>query len=72
MLIRFKKSSDEQVTKIVLESKLNSSVLAYDVICFKPTTAFRVKIHKSTLHHALSHARENGCIADLWRGVRSR
>ena len=70
--VRFKKSSDEQVTKIMLEFKLNSSVLAYDIIRFKPTTAFRVKIHKSTLHHALSHARENGCIADLWRGVRSR
>ena len=42
------------------------------MICDKPTPAFRVKIHKTSLHSALSHARANGCIADLWRGAQSR
>ena len=72
LYIRFKKVNDDHVDKILLQSRLNSSVLAYDMIRDKPTPAFRVKIHKTSLHSALSHARANGCIADLWRGAQSR
>ena len=72
LYIRLKNWSDEALNEALLKSKLNSNILAYDVIRLKPTPAFRVKIRKSTLYHALSHARENGCVVDLWRGTKSR
>ena len=72
LYIRLKNWSDEAPNEALLKSKLNSNILAYDVIRLKPTPAFRVKIRKSTLYHALSHARENGCVVDLWRGTKSR
>ena len=71
LYVRLKHSLTEPLTKALLESKLQTKVLEYDIIRTKPTSVFRVKIAKALLHNALTHARAHDCIADLWGGSHS-
>ena len=72
LYIRFKKPVNSEINQILLESRLDLKILDYYLIRSRPTPAFRVKIHKSALHHALTHARENSCVADIWRSAKSK
>ena len=72
LYIRLKKSAANELNKALLETELNTCVIDYDIIRSKPTPASRVKVRKSLLYHAISHARANDCIADLWRGTQSK
>ena len=64
--VRLKHSTTESLTEVLLESKLQTKILEYDIIRAKPSPAFRVKIPKTLLHNALTHARAHDCVADLW------
>ena len=59
--VHCKHSITETLTKAFLESKLQTETLGYDIIRCKPTPAFRVKIAKSLLYYALTHARVHDC-----------
>ena len=66
MHLRLKNPTSEKLNKALLESKLSTSILGFDITRASPTPAFRVKILKSCLHNAITHARANGCVADIW------
>ena len=67
--VRLKHCTMDSMSKSFLEAKLNTTILDYDVIHVVPTPAFRIKIKKCLLHNALTHARSNGCVADIWGGA---
>ena len=67
LYLRLKHPTSEALGSTLLESKLNTTVLAYDIIKTVPTPAFRIKIQKSLLHYAITHVRCNYCIADIWK-----
>ena len=69
LYVRFKLPTSETLNKTLLESKLCTTVISYDVVRVLPTPALRVKIGKSLLHNAITHARANGCVADIWGGT---
>ena len=68
MHLRLKNPTSEKLDKALLESKLSTSILGFDITRASPTPAFRVMILKSCLNNAITHARANGCIADIWSG----
>ena len=55
LYVRLKNSTEETLNEVLLESKLNTKILGYDIIRTAPTPAFRIKIAK--VHNALTHAR---------------
>ena len=55
----------EPLTNAFLESKLQIETLGFDIIRCKLTSAFRVKIAKSLLFNALTHAHVHDCVADI-------
>ena len=69
LYVRFKFPTSETLNKALLESKLCTTILSYDIVRVLPTPAFRVIIGKSLLHNAIIHARTNKCIADIWGGT---
>ena len=69
--VRLKNSTTNLLTDALLKSRLQTEILAYDIIRAKPTPVFRVKIAKTLLHNALTHARAHDCVADLWGGSHS-
>ena len=69
LYIRLKHPTAETLCKALLESKLSTTILSYDIVRTSPTPAFRVKIRKSFLHNAITHARANQCMADIWGGT---
>ena len=68
LYVRLKNSTKETLNDVLLESKLNTKILGYDIIRTAPTPAFRIKIAKALLHNALTHARAHDCVADIWGG----
>ena len=68
MYLRLKNSTSEKLDKSLVELKVGTSILGYEIIRAYPTPAFRVKILKSVFHNAITHARSNDCVADIWRG----
>ena len=69
LYVRLKHPTTDTLNRALLESKLCSTILNYDIIRTSPTPAFRVKIRKSLLHNAITHARTNQCVADIWGGT---
>ena len=67
--MRLKHPTTEILNEGLLESKLSTTILGYDIIRITPTPAFRIKITKVHLHNALTHARANDCVADIWGGT---
>ena len=65
LYVRLKNSTEETLNEVLLESKLNTKILGYDIIRTAPTPAFRIKIAKALLHNALTHARAHDCVADI-------
>ena len=72
LYLRLKNVPGKVIDKALLESLINSSTISHELVRTTPTPAFRIKIHKSLLHNAISHARCNNCVADLWGGKSSR
>ena len=69
--VRLKNSTTNLLTDALLKSRLQTEILAYDIIRAKPTPVFRVKIAKTLLYNGLTHARAHDCVADLWGGSHS-
>ena len=67
--VQVKHPTTNTLNTALLESKLNSTIFGYDIIRITPTPAFRIKITKALLHNAITHARANGCVADICGGT---
>lgn len=50
------------MNKALLESKLSTTILGYDIIRTTPTAAFRIKVAKALLHNVITHACTNDCV----------
>ena len=66
--MKLKNPAHELLNEAFLESKLSTTILSYDISRILPTPAFRIRINKTLLHNALTHARANDCVADIRHG----
>ena len=64
--LQLKNKTSEKLDKTLIEGKLGTSILEYEIIRISPTPAFRVKISKPLFYNAIVQARSNECVADIW------